>query len=86
MTEPDSGGNRAYDYISVEDHDAAEKTLETKEYFNELTRNEIVVLRTMAGSLGFRKDVVDLIDRLALVRCLFETAKNRDEWMKGVKS
>jgi hypothetical protein len=80
--QPDVGGNRHYDYISVEEHDAAEKTLETKEEYKDLTSHEIVVLRSRLKSLGILPDLVDHKDRLALLRCLIITIENREAWYK----
>lgn len=73
--QPDCGGNRHYDYISVEDFEAAEKTLDKKERWVDLTQNEIAVLREKARQFGLQQDIVDHIDRLALVRCLFHHLK-----------
>lgn len=78
--QPDCGSNRHYDYISIEEHDAAEKTLATKERWGDLTSHEIVVLRDKAHQLGVVKDIVDHADRLAILRCLFSHMENRDEW------
>ena len=81
--EPDIGGNRPYDYlISSEEIEKYEKTLEEKKKYSELTLGEVVVLRGMARSLDLNKDVVDHIDRLQLIRCLFAHCRNRDEWME----
>lgn len=74
-TQPDCGGNRHYDYISVETHDASAKTLESKERWSDLTSNEIIVLRTMAKELHIDPDIVDHKDRLALIRCILYWAK-----------
>ena len=79
--QPDTGGNRHYDYISVEEYDAAKESLKEKTRWMDLTTHEIVVLRSMARRLGIAKDAVDHSDRLALIRCLFGHCENRDEWM-----
>ncbi len=84
--QPDCGGNRHYDYISVEEHDAAEKSLAEKEHWGELTTNEIFVLRFMARQHRLEQDVVDHRDRLALLRCLFSHCANRDEWMEKARA
>ena len=77
--ERDCGGNRPYDYISLEEHNAAELSLKTKTHWRELTTHEIVVLRSKAKDFGLLADVVDRDDRLDLIRCLFF-------WMKCVKA
>lgn len=51
-----------------------------KENYDDLTQDEISSLRTDARFLGLREDVIDQIDRLALIRCLFYHVKNRDAW------
>lgn len=83
--QPDSGGNRHYDYITLEEHRAAEKLLDEdrlEKKWADLTSHEIVVLRSRAKELNLQPDVVDHIDRLALIRCLLATAENRDDWRK----
>lgn len=65
--QPDCGGNRHYDYISLEDFDAAEITLKNKKTWQSLTTNEIVVLRSKAKKLGINQDIVDHSDRLDLL-------------------
>lgn len=69
----DNGGNLPGDYISVEDWEAAEKTLKEKTEWFSLTKNEIVVVRDMLREKGLRKDLV-FADRLALIRCILEHA------------
>lgn len=78
--QPDAGGNRHYDYISVAAHDDANGSLRLKDRWNDLTTNDIVVLRSMAKNLGIQKDIVDHKDRLALLRCIFSNCENRDWW------
>lgn len=80
--QPDCGGNRHYDYISLEDFDAAEITLKNKKTWQSLTTNEIVVLRSKAKKLGINQDIVDHSDRLDLLWCLFSHCENRDFWFK----
>lgn len=87
--DPDDGGNRPYDYISIEEHKAAEELLKSRPYgfkYSDLTLNEIVVLRTKAKRLHIVKDIVDKIDRLALIECLLIHAENRDEWMNKYRA
>ena len=72
----DSGRNRPIDYISLEEYELAEKSLETKSKWNELNANEIVVLRHKLHTHGLLKDVV-FADRLDLINCvLFWTERN----------
>lgn len=83
--QPDGGGNRHYDYIELDEYDAAKASLETKEHWSDLTSDEIVVLRSRARDFGLTPDIVDHLDRLALLRCLFYHCKNRDEWMNKAR-
>lgn len=78
--QPDSGGNRHYDYISVEEHDAAEKLLKNRKEYKDITFHEVVVLRSQFRRLGISKDIVDHTDRLGLLRCLKSHCENRDQW------
>lgn len=80
--QPDVGGNRHYDYLTLEEYQAAEASLDTKKKWSELTSNEIVVLRDRARKCGLISDIVDHSDRLLLLRCLFSHCENRDEWME----
>jgi len=84
-SQPDCGGNRHYDYISAEDHEAAEKTLKKKDSWRSLSTNEIVVLRAQAKDLGLVKDIIDNKDRLMLLKCLFYHCENRDIWAKKAR-
>lgn len=76
----DVGGNRPMDYISLEEHDAAEATLKEKSRWAELNQNEVVVLRSRARQLGPNKDIV-FKDKLELILCIFYHCENRDQWM-----
>lgn len=76
--QPDSGYNRHYDYITTEEYNAAEKTLEEKTRWRDLTSHEIVVLRAQAHEAGMRKDLIDHEDRLALIQCLLYTRRLED--------
>lgn len=81
----DSGGNRSYDYISLEDHQEAEKTLETKTKWSELTTNEIVVLRYKIRKLHLRKDIIDHEDRLDLIKCLIYHLEIKESLYKRIE-
>lgn len=83
--QPDVGGNRHYDYISVEAYEAAIKTLDKKERWDDLTTNEIVVLRGKLKGIGIDPDVADHKGRLALIRCIISHCENRDEWLEKAR-
>ena len=70
MSEESIGENRPYDYITVEEYEQAVKTLDKKEKFVDLTQAEIVVLRHQFHEHGLFKDIVDVKDRLSILRCL----------------
>lgn len=78
--QPDVGGNRHYDYISIEEHDAAERTLETKEKWRDLSSHEIVVLRSKLKHVGINPDLADHEDRLALIRCVLAWKERANYW------
>lgn len=65
----DSGGNRKFDYISVERYDAAGESQRLKNDFEDLTDDEIVFLRGRLKELGIRADLL-FDDRLALIRAI----------------
>lgn len=75
----DSGGNRKFDYISLQRYDAAGESQVAKENFDDLTDDELVYLRGRLKDLGLRADLV-FEDRLALIRCLLFWVKHaRDQ-------
>lgn len=80
--QPDVGGNREYDYLSIEEYDLAEDSLAQKKLWSELDPKEIAVLRSMASELGLRKDIVDHEDRLAVLLCLFYHCRNGNTFFK----
>lgn len=59
----------------------AEKSVLTKEKFEDLTELEIEVLRCdMSRNAGINPDMVNKLDRLRLIRCILILAENRDYW------
>lgn len=78
---PDAGGNRPYDYISLEEYKQAEEELKYITKYEDLNKHHIVVLRQQAKDMGLQKDVIDRLDRLGLIQCLFYHYENRDMWI-----
>lgn len=64
------------------DYEKFLESLNAVEKWEDLTEDNIITLKSEAGLRGLNRDVVDKIDRLALLRCLFHHCDNRDEWMK----
>lgn len=65
----DCGGNRPFDYIEISEHEVAEKTLELKDKWSELTKNELAVLRSKFKESHINPDVV-FQDKLRILRSL----------------
>lgn len=65
----DCGGNRPFDYIEISEHEVAEKTLELKDKWSELTKNELAVLRSKFKENHINPDIV-FQDKLRILRSL----------------
>ena len=65
---------------SVEEYNAAKDSLKNKKSYSDLTPHEIEILKLKAKDFNLVGDVIDVIDRLALIECLFYHCENRDGW------
>ena len=78
--------NTEHDMVfSVERYEAAEKLYNSRPHettFSELTFDEVLYLRCKVKDLHLQPSVVNVINRLQLLKCLIIHIENRNTWHK----